>query len=108
MSINASFPAEVHLNVSNKWLNDYASTDAYVDCRHLDSTDGGRVMRPRGVLIGSNSDGTSTTSVIKGVLWSENHNQADTYRVVHGIPIALAFKFIYAKETSSRDIRVLG
>lgn len=109
MSLNAEFPAEVHLRIENKWLNDYQTVDnAYADCRHLDSTQDKRVMRPRGILIGRNNDGSSTTAVVRGCLWGENHNQVDDYELAIGVTHPLAFKFVYAKGTTGRNIKVFG
>jgi hypothetical protein len=107
--LNADFPGQVHLRIENKWLTDYAATEAYADCRHLDSTDAGRQMRPRGILVGYNgADTTQATATVHGVLWEENHNQADTYTLAVGVVHPIAFKFIYAQHTNGRDIKIYG
>lgn len=107
--LNAEFPAQVHLRIENDWLNSYAATEAYADVRHLDSTDVGRQMRPRGIMIGYNgSDTTQATATVHGVLWDENHAQADTYTLAVGIVHPIAFKLIYAQHTSGRDIKIFG
>jgi len=109
MSLNAEFPAQVHMIVINKWLTDYATTDRYVDVRDLDSTNQGRRMRPRGIMIGRNgTDAAATTANVKGVLWDENHAQTDTYTLACGVVHPIAFKFIYANSTTGRDIKIFG
>lgn len=109
MPLNAEFPAQVHLKLENKWLTDYANTQAYADVRDLDSTNTGRRMRPRGILIGYNgSDTTATTATVHGVLWDENHSQADTYDLAVGVIHPLAFKFVYAEHTNGRNIKIFG
>lgn len=109
-ALNASFPAEVHVRVDNKWLADYANVDnAVMDVRDLDGTATGRRMRPRGVLIGyDGADATASVTYIKGVLWGENKSQADTYALAVGVVHPLAFRFIYANGTSGRNIKILG
>ena len=110
MSLNAEFPAEVHVKVDNTWLTKYQGVDkAYQDCRDLDSTNKGRRMRPRGILIGRTyNDTTATASVVKGVLWGETHQQADTYTLANGVVHPMAFLFIYASSTTGRDIKIFG
>lgn len=109
MSLNAEFPAESHVRVDDTWLNNYGTTDAYVDARDLDSTNTGRRQRPRGVSIDRNSsDATATTAVVKGVLWGENHNQADVYTLALGVVHPLSFKYVYAKQTTGRGIKIYG
>jgi hypothetical protein len=109
-ALNASFPAEVHLRLDNKWLTDYGNVDnAYADCRDLDGVNTGRQMRPRGIVIGYNSaTATATTANVKGVLWAENHIHADTYTLAVGVVHPLSFKFIYANGTNGRDIKIFG
>lgn len=107
--LNAEFPAQVHLRIDNKWLADYASTEAYADVRDLDSTNTGRRMRPRGILIGYNgTDTTQATATVHGVLWDENHDQADTYTLAVGVVHPIAFKLLYAQHTNGRDIKIYG
>jgi hypothetical protein len=110
MSLNAEFPAQSHLKIDNKWLTDYQNANnAYVDVRDLDGTNKGRRQRPRGILIGRTyNDTTASMSVVKGVLWDENHNQADTYTLANGVVHPMAFKFIYASSTTGRDIKIFG
>jgi len=108
-TLSAEFPGEVHLKIDDAWLNGYSTTDQYVDCRDLDSTSGGRRMRPRAIQIGFNSsDATATTATVCGVLWGENHAQADTYILALGVVHPIAFKFIYARDTNARRIKILG
>ena len=110
MSLNAEFPAQVHVKVDNTWLTKYQGVDkAYQDVRDLDSTNRGRQMRPRGILIGRTyNDTTATASVVKGVLWDETHVHADTYTLANGVVHPMAFKFIYASGTTGRDIKIFG
>jgi hypothetical protein len=107
--LNAEFPAQVHLRIDNKWLTDYAATQAYADCRNLDSTNVGRQQQPRGIIIGYNgADLAATTATVHGVLWDENHNQADTHTLAIGVMHPLRFKLVYAQHTSGRDIKIYG
>jgi hypothetical protein len=108
--LNAEFPSQVKIRIEDKWLDDYRDVDnACVDVRDLDSTNVGRRMRPRGILIGLNRvDATATTATVKGVLWDENKAQADTFTLAIGVVHPLAFRFIYANGTTGRWIKVLG
>lgn len=110
MSLNAEFPGQVHLRVDNAWLDAYGSVaTAYMDCRDLDSTNTGRRMRPRGIMIGVNgTDSTQTTATVYGVLWEENHNQADEYTLAVGVVHPIAFKLLYARQTTGRNIKIFG
>lgn len=107
--LNAEFPAQVHLRLDDNWIANYATTDAYVDVRDLDSTNRGRRMRPRGIIIGRNgTDATATIATVKGVLWDENHAQADIHTLACGVMHPIAFKLIYANGTNGREIRIYG
>jgi hypothetical protein len=107
--LSAEFPAEVKIRIDDNWLDNYGDTQAYVDCRDLDSTNTRRRMRPRGILIGRNATDTNAIyATVKGVLWGENHNQADTYTLSIGQVHPISFKLIYANGTTGRWIKVLG
>jgi hypothetical protein len=107
--LNAEFPAQTHVRVDNDWLRTYANTQAYMDCRNLDSSDLKRRMRPRGILIGYNGDDTTqATATVHLVLWDENHAQADTYTLAVGVVHPISVKLLYAQHTNGRDIKVFG
>jgi len=107
--LNAEFPGQVKIRVDNKWLTDYAATQAYMDCRDLDGTNTGRRMQPRGIIIGYNgTDTTAATATVHGVLWDENHAQADTWTLAVGVVHPLRFKLLYAQHTNGRDIKIIG
>lgn len=108
--INAEFPAEMHVRVDDKWLEDYKNVDnAVMDCTEADGTNTGRRMRPRGISIGFNgSSTTAATATVYGVLWAENKQQADFYDLAVGVVHPLGFKFIYAHGTNGRHIKVYG
>ena len=107
--LNAEFPAQVKLRIDDNWLTQYATTEAYVDCRDLDGTRDGRRMRPRGILIGFNSSDTAAaTATVKLVLWDEKHVHADTYDLACGVIHPLAVQFLYANGTNGRHIKIFG
>lgn len=107
MELNASFPGEFHMRVESSFFNT-GGPQSYVDCTHPDSTNTGRVMRPRGIFIGRNDDNASTTSAVKMCLWGENNSQADTWTgLANGVVHPLAPKKIWVGGTTARDIKII-
>jgi len=105
--LNANFPAESHLRVENKWLDDYAGSKAVQDTRDLDGTSGGRRGRPRGIKCGLDNEGnTSGVAYVRGVLWAENKLQADDHPILIGAMEPMAFRFVYASGTTARNLKI--
>lgn len=114
---SASYPAEAHAAIEDKWLNDNASIANQVfDCRYPDgdpahvSTSTGVAGMPRAVLINGNNvagEGLGYSGVIRGFLWAENNARVDDYYIVAGVPQALRFMKIYAEGTTARGIKIL-
>lgn len=121
MSINAQFPAQVSVQVSDAWLaggaapagNPNYRTDSggnqYFECRRRpDGRQGYLTQRPRGVKCTSVLE-DATVGTIRGALWDENEQNVKNHPVNAGPMESLAFKMIYrGAGTTARGIIVYG
>jgi hypothetical protein len=113
----ANYPAEAHLRIDDKFLNDNISTvDAQINTIYLDGDPDhpdaypnatGRAGQPRGIMIKGTAAGAGNAGVVRGYLWNETPAQADDYYLSAGIIHPLRFKRIYAQGTTARGIKVL-
>jgi len=123
MMLNASFPAEVHVLVSDDWLggDDAAvagneaygvdSVGAYFDCRKMWNavTNSSVVMQPRGVNITSGEATGKFYAVINGYLWNENFANRDDFPIPSGgLMHSIRLLRIYRTGTTARGIRIYG
>jgi len=113
MNVQSSLPVEVHSAVSNAWLNKYAADkNAVHECNNRDNPQDSiaqnRVQRVRGIMVAYNTDGTSTSAVVRGFLWGENTKDTDDYTLNVNTIYPIAFKRIYAQGTTARGIKIFG
>ena len=114
---SASYPAEAHAAIEDKWLNDNASIANQVfDCRYPDGDPDhvpgstGVGFSPRAIMINGNNtsgEGLGYNGVIRGYLWAENPARVDDYYIAAGTAHPLRFMKIYAEGTTARGIKIL-
>ena len=114
MNVLAAQGAETHVRISDAWLVKYAADknavwEGYNRDTPQESIAQGRVQRPRGIMIRSNStDAAAASAVVRGYLWGENTKDADNYTLILNGLYALAFRCIYAQGTTARGIKIFG
>lgn len=108
-----AFTGARHVSFDDTWLAAGTGVKTYMDLPYGDGTQlvstNRADFRPQGIIVNSSSDATQQTfgyAMIRGYLWGENDQFADTYRVPLGVPVGLAFRAIYAAGTTARGIKL--
>ena len=107
MGLNASFPAEQSIEIPDDWHTTHKSGIFWIV-----NPDRGRDIkshskenfRPRGIFIDSNADGTSTTAVIRGMLWGENDWKTRT--LACNVEHPRAYRAIDMSKSNGRGIEI--
>lgn len=100
-----AFTAGRHISYSDTWLNTGAGA---IDFKTLAT---GQDFRPQAVYCDSSSNVTENTAgyaTIRGILFGENDEFVDTYRVDIRRPVGLAFRKIWANGTTARGLKLIS
>ena len=107
---DATFPAEKHVRIPDRWYNDNPGATFLVEPmgRGRATTSDQRSFLVAGILIGGHeSDDDATVATVRGFLHAENETDMDDYELALNVVHPLRFKAIHA-DTDGRRIKFLG
>jgi len=109
MTINASFPAEVGVEIPDNWEKTHSGGIFWIapNPSNNQTSHNKQNFRPRGIIIDrQDTDDTSTTALVRGILWSEGVNDWKTRRLATNVEHPRAYRAIDMRETNGRGIEI--